>query len=60
MKSENNPLIVQVTVDYKGMHSSLKIDISELDNEKMYLEVIRHHINVAKKVIDKQMEGIIK
>lgn len=52
--TEEEPFWVKVTVDYKGMHSALEIDLSEYKNQDYYLEVIKDHINIAKQVIDKQ------
>lgn len=50
----NEPFMVQVLVDYKGMHSSLTLDLSEYKNKDHYLEIIKDHINIAKQIIDKQ------
>ena len=50
----NEPFMVEVKVNYKGMYSALSIDISEYKNGDHYLEVIKDHINIAKQVIDKQ------
>jgi hypothetical protein len=50
------PMIIDVTVNYKGMYSALKIDISEYKNEDHYLEIIKDHINIAKNVIDNALK----
>lgn len=51
----NNEPIVEVKVTYKGMHSTLWLDLSEYENKEHYLAVIKDHVNVAKNIIDKQM-----
>lgn len=50
----NEPFMVEVKINYKGMYSALEIDLSEYKNEDHYLEVIKDHVNIAKQVIDKQ------
>ncbi len=57
MNEHNEPLIVQVTINYKGMHSAMEIDLSECQNENHYLELIKDHINIAKEVIENQTIG---
>ena len=54
----NEAVIVEVKVTYKGMYSTLWIDISEYNNEDHYLQVIKDHVEIAKQVIDKQTETI--
>jgi hypothetical protein len=51
----NTEPIIEVKVTYKGMHSTLWIDLSEYENKDHYLAVIKDHVNVAKNIIDKQM-----
>ena len=50
----NEAVIVEVKVTYKGMYSTLWIDISEYNNEDHYLEIIKDHVNIAKHIIDKK------
>jgi len=54
----NEPFMVEVKINYKGMYSALEIDLSEYKNKDHYLEVIKDHINIAKQVIDKQTGSI--
>jgi hypothetical protein len=55
----DEPLMVEIKVNYKGMYSALRINLSEYQNEKHYIEVIRDHIEIAKEVIDKQIRPIV-
>ena len=50
----NEAVIVEVKVTYKGMYRKLWMDISEYNNEDHYLEIIKDHVNIAKHIIDKK------
>lgn len=52
----NEPVIVEVTLYYKDMSGSLRLDLSEYQNEYFYLNLIKKHVDMAKRMIDKELE----
>jgi len=47
-------MILKVTVEYKGMQSSIEIDLDENQKTYHYLEEIKKHVETSKKLIDDQ------
>ena len=54
MESKN--MILKATVEYRGMHSSFELEIDENQNTCHYLEEIKDHVEISKKVIDRRHE----
>ena len=53
-----NSMIVELTVHYKEMSTSLRIDLSAYQNEYHYLDIIKDHVNIAKLVIDRETDRL--
>lgn len=51
-------MMIKVIVEYKGMHSSLMLDLEEFQNKEMYLQIIKDHVEVAKEVIDRHQVSL--
>lgn len=51
----DEPVFVEVTLHYKGMNGSLRLDLSEYQYEYLYLQAIKDHVDIAKKMIDKEI-----
>jgi nitrogen regulatory protein PII-like uncharacterized protein len=54
IKMNDDAGTIEVKVCYQGMCSTLWINLSEYENAQYYLEVIKDHVDIAKKIIDNQ------
>lgn len=52
----NEPLTLEVNVQYRGMESLIKLNVQSDQDIEEYIDMVRQHIRIAKVVIDKRLE----